>query len=595
MDLSKLNEFYKALDTLNVINSGLDKKREILNNFVADLNSDIEQIKLPQNVRNANRQLANMFDEILDLAKDSIKDWDKMFSQKLEQEKFRSDLENHFIVMIFGRVKAGKSYLGNFIAKNRLPHQDVKFFKYDEAGVKKDIKKLEEIDDECFKTDHLECTSSIQGFKLSGMAWIDTPGLSSTTEVNGELAKEYIDAADYVIYPSSSGAPFQMDEVEELGRIFNMNKKATVIITKSDLIEEDECGCGSECEKCEDGIIKILKNKSSEVRAGQEQSAKETISKIISNKDSMLSEIFSISTKVASEAIQNDCKELFENSNLPKLYEIMTDIMRNKARKLKEETPYEGLRALVKFIINDEEHSVKSIENKISKFKNSILDTKNRLEILENNCLSDVGSLVQNEVSKHGIGIAKENLKDRLRSIDKDIQDKLYNIVRSNLKEIIQNYESSLNELALGLGYEFEIEDKTSEISYSTGKRNKAGMAALFGAIATIGAAIATGGASLTAQFVATAAAGVGGSIVGGKLGEMSGDNVVEKIVVGDNKEEVLANFTASRTEYYTKIAKGEYETLRSRLFTPLENMIADIETALIKFNNKLNKFLKEL
>ena len=34
------------------------------------------------------------------------------------------------------------------------------------------------------------------------MAWIDTPGLGSMVEENGELAKEYIQSADYNIYPT---------------------------------------------------------------------------------------------------------------------------------------------------------------------------------------------------------------------------------------------------------------------------------------------------------------------------------------------------------------------------------------------------------
>lgn len=41
-----------------------------------------------------------------------------------------------FYCTIFGKVKAGKSTLGNFIAKHRLDSQKVDFFKYDETRVK---------------------------------------------------------------------------------------------------------------------------------------------------------------------------------------------------------------------------------------------------------------------------------------------------------------------------------------------------------------------------------------------------------------------------------------------------------------------------
>ena len=185
------------------------------------------------------------------------------------------------------------------------------------------------------------------------------------TAENGALAKEYIQAADYVLYPSSSGAPFQRDEIEELGRIFDMNKKVTALITKSDTTIEDECECGSEggCEKCNKGIIKTLANKTKAIRDGQEEWAKNEIAKILNgNKEQMLSEIFSLSAKTAEIAIKNKDDMAFNDSNLPRLYEELTEIVKNKAKKLKQEAPYDGLKSLVSSILKDEEYSISSIK-----------------------------------------------------------------------------------------------------------------------------------------------------------------------------------------------------------------------------------------
>lgn len=112
-------KFYNELDRIEVINSSLDNKRQILSGFVDELKKDLSNITLDDDLRKTNEELSKMFDEIVSLSKDSIEDWEDKFQQMLAQEKFRSDLANHFIVMIFGRVKAGKSYLGNFIAKHR--------------------------------------------------------------------------------------------------------------------------------------------------------------------------------------------------------------------------------------------------------------------------------------------------------------------------------------------------------------------------------------------------------------------------------------------------------------------------------------------
>ena len=187
----------------------------------------------------------------------------------------------YYIVIIFGKVKAGKSSLGNFIAHNRLASQDINFFKYDKAGNEEAIKKLEEIDEnsEGFATANMECTVEIQGFKLSGMAWVDTPGLGSMVEENGDLAKEYIQSADYVIYPTNSSSPLQQDEKEQLRELFEQNKKVTICITKSDDTEEDEV----------DGeLVKVLMNKTKENRAKQEEWVKSDMGKILGEKENAL-------------------------------------------------------------------------------------------------------------------------------------------------------------------------------------------------------------------------------------------------------------------------------------------------------------------
>ena len=593
-----MSNFYNELDKLKVINSNLDNKREILSGFVSELKKELCNIALDDDLRKTNKDLSRIFDEIVSLSQDSIDDWEDKFKQMLAQEKFRSDLANHFIVMIFGRVKAGKSYLGNFIAKHRAKGQKAEFFRYDEAGQKEKINKLEELDEEEFKTNNLECTSSIQGFKLSGLAWIDTPGLGSMTAENGELAKEYIQAADYVLYPSSSGAPFQRDEIEELGKIFDMNKKVTALITKSDTTIEDECGCGSEdgCEKCNKGIIKTLVNKTKAVRSGQEEWAKSEIAKILDkNKEQMLSEIFSLSAKAAETAIENKDDIAFNDSNLPKLYEELTKILKNKAMKLKQEAPYDGLKALVASILNDKEYSISNIQSKVEEFKEEMINIKKRLEIFKSNCLSDISSLVQSEVAKNSGSIDKGNLKIKLKQIDQDIQAKIDNIIEQNMKEVVRIYNNSLVNFTEGLGYEFNIEDKMQLVSLPTKKRNKAIWGSILGAIATIGAGFATGGASLVIQGAVAAAAGLGASYIGGKIGESISEDGTNNLKVGDNKEEVILNFMSSRINHYTNATNKIYAAIQDRVFLPLENVSADIEGKLVKFNEKLNKFLKEL
>lgn len=418
------------------------------------------------------------------------------------------------------------------------------------------------------------------------------------TAENGKLAKEYIQAADYVLYPSSSGAPFQRDEIEELGKIFGMNKKVTALITKSDTTIEDECECGSEdgCEKCNKGIIKTLTNKTKAVRDEQEEWARSEITKILDkNKEQMLSEIFSLSAKTAEIAIKNKDDVVLRDSNLPRLYEELTEIVTNKAKKLKQEAPYDGLKALVTSILNDKEHSISSIQDKVKEFKDEMINIKNRLEILKNNCLSDVSSLVQSEIAKNGNSIDKSNLKSKLKQIDQNIQMQIGHTIEQNIKEVIQIYNNSLVNFTEGLGYEFNIEDKIQSVSLTTKKRNKAIWGSILGAVATIGAAVATGGASLAIQVGVAATAGLGASYIGGKIGESVSEDGTMNVKVGDNKEEVISNFMSSRINHYTNATNKIYTATQDNLFMPLETISANIENKLVKFNEKLSKFLEEL
>lgn len=581
---SKMVEFYKSLDEISVRNSKIDEKRQKLQNLVNDLRDDLNNVSLDENLRKANEALAKTFESIKNTAQSSIENWNAEFERNLENEKFRSELENYFIVMIFGKVKAGKSYLGNFIAKNRLENQTVSFFEYDQAGKKDEIKELTEIDEKEFKTDFLECTSSIQGFKLSGLAWIDSPGLGSMSDENGELAKKYLSSADYVIYPSHSLDPFQMDENRELDEIFRANKEVTTIITKSDISGEDEIN---------GEIVLISNNKSPEIRKGQEEDCKKRIKEQIGKE---VGDIFSISTKMAKIGLENDDKEKFENSNISKLYENLTDIVKNKATKLKEQSPYLTLNSLIDEILEDRENSIAQIKESIDKFDDETRQTNERFNTLKLNSMSEVGLIVDEVVSKYATNLSNSDLKKTLEKIDKKIKAKFEKDLDMKIKNVVESYEKVVDEFESELNYDYEIKEKREKIKYSTKTRNKAVGRALLGAAVVGALSLVPGinvltwtGAAIYTVTTTTA------SYVGGKIGEATGEDKYEWVSMGDNSEEVILNFKEVRTEHFAEIAKQAYEALQEKIFKPLEEKSTKIAEILNKFENEIQTFKKEL
>ena len=595
----KLEDFYKSLKDIKLINNSVDEKRELVKKYVSNFNANIQNLRIDENIKKQNKEISNLLEETINLIKLVSNDWLKNFDEMIEREKFRSDLSNYFIVIIFGKVKAGKSSLGNFIAKNKLESQKVEFFKYDEAGKKQAIKKLEEIEEDSFATNNLECTVEIQGFKLDGMAWIDTPGLGSMVKENGDLAKEYIQSADYIIYPTSSDSPLQLDEREQLKELFEQNKKVSICITKSDYNDEDECECGSEdgCENCNGGMVKVLKNKCLSKREGQEKFVKEEIYKLIpKDKEYILGDIFSISTHTAKKGLDSSDNELFEDSNIPKFYELLTDVIKDKASKLKADTPYEGLKSFIDFNILGSDiikqnSSIKNIKLELESLEQVIRESQERFEILKENSSNDLVSEIEFIISKYSSEINKSNSKEMFLQIDSEINKKMFEIIEKNISEILNNFDASFKSLSATFSSnEFIIEDVYESIKVDTSSRNKKIGAGILGLIATVGAGIATGGASLVVQAAATIVAGGVASYAGGKLGEFSGSIDEEKEVIGDNKEQVLQKFKTSRLLHYEKIAQGMYNEMQNLFFVPLEKSMDEIKSNLNQFEQNIKQ-----
>ena len=595
----KLEDFYKSLKDIKLINNSVDEKRELVKKYVSNFNANIQNLRIDENIKKQNKEISNLLEETINLIKLVSNDWLKNFDEMIEREKFRSDLSNYFIVIIFGKVKAGKSSLGNFIAKNKLDSQKVEFFKYDEAGKKQAIKKLEEIEEDSFATNNLECTVEIQGFKLDGMAWIDTPGLGSMVKENGDLAKEYIQSADYIIYPTSSDSPLQLDEREQLKELFEQNKKVSICITKSDYKDEDECECGSEdgCENCNGGMVKVLKNKCLSKREGQEKFVKEEIYKLIpKDKEYILGDIFSISTHTAKKGLDSSDNELFEDSNIPKFYELLTDVIKDKASKLKADTPYEGLKSFIDFNILGSDiikqnSSIKNIKLELESLEQVIRESQERFEILKENSSNDLVSEIEFIISKYSLEINKSNSKEMFLQIDSEINKKMFEIIEKNISEILNNFDASFKSLSTTFSSnEFIIEDVYESIKVDTSSRNKKIGAGILGLIATVGVGIATGGATLLVQAGATIVAGSIAGYAGGKLGEFSGSIDEEKEVIGDNKEQVLQKFKTSRLLHYEKIAQGMYNEMQNLFFVPLEKSMDEIKSNLNQFEQNIKQ-----
>ncbi len=549
--LVQLDEFYKSLDSIEIVNSNLDKKRDELSTLIKEFNSNIQNKSVNKSLYKQNEQLSSLLQQTIDKLKNSSSIWLNNFSQLLQREKFRSDLKNYFIIIIFGKVKAGKSSLGNFIAKNNTTDKKPVFFKYDEAGNEQAIKKLQEIDENNeFDTNNLECTIEIQGFKLSGLAWIDTPGLGSMVEANGKLAKEYIQSADYIIYPTSSNSPLQQDEIAQLNELFEQKKPVTVCITKSDTKERQKDSNGKYKRDASGRIAKFLVNKSSSDRHSQEMYVKDELKKILKDKNSKIGDIFSISAHTAQVGIDESNEEMLDNSNIPKFYELVTEVVKQKAASLKASTPYNGL---LSFIENDllgnvdKNSSLASLEASLSYFDKQVKEAQEKFEIIKQNTDSDIKSEIDYIVSEYASEIDENNFEEKFTLIDDALNQNISDIIDKNIQEILNDFHSSLSFLnsALHDASAFVIKDEYRRIK------------------------VRYDNSSLPRKFFYYASFG----FIERKYGY-----VEEKVLMGNNKEKMIRSFTSNRIEAFVKNAKDNYSTVVNTFFNPLVDISKDIK-----------------
>ena len=342
MDVAVIERFYHDLHRLHIqVTSNSDDVLENIQNFHRRFWQKIESITIDPIIKKQNLELYEALDDILDNIKRDYKKWGDELDKIFKEESLLQELEDSFVVIIYGKVKAGKSTLGNFVAKNpvvQLLGYKPSFYIYDN-GERKETKELAQIE-EGFETDNLECTKEIQFFKLEALAWVDTPGLSSMTPQNEELAKKYIKAADFIIFPTSSDSPMQRNEIEELKELAKSAKNFYIVITKSDTFEEDEV----------DGeIVRVLVNKDVNRRRAQEEDVK----KRLQEEGIEVENIFSISVLAAQKGLESGDEELFEGSNIKQFYNFLEENLIIKANRLKQRSRKKRLKSFIQKILDD--------------------------------------------------------------------------------------------------------------------------------------------------------------------------------------------------------------------------------------------------
>jgi small GTP-binding protein len=185
----------------------------------------------------------------------------EVFSELLENLRVQiRNLRKPLCVVLMGEVKAGKSTLVNAIAGGEISPTDVleataaiievlhgasprATVKYadgtvteDAPGVIYEILKSHRGDSEFFSRCNLvQIQSPLPG--LASIRIVDTPGLSTLTEANQKLSRDFARESDVVLWVLNANHLGQADVREEMARVARMGKPLVAMVNRIDEVD----------------------------------------------------------------------------------------------------------------------------------------------------------------------------------------------------------------------------------------------------------------------------------------------------------------------------------------------------------------------
>lgn len=412
------------------VRESAEGKTEEIDKCIQTFNKSVEQAKAHK-LKAKDKSIQEIYDASTKVLKDTLDGLTKELEEARDGMQFIQDNENSLNVVVFGKVKAGKSYLGNLMMGNairklptktnydRLEQPKVKVYDQGTCTTQDKLKEVTEENDASggFGVDNREATRVIQLFHLGAMTWVDTPGFGSLTEENQELARKHVKNADLVIFASNSDAAGTQQDFQEMKELYDMGKRFLLVVTQSDTLEED----------CDDdgNIIQIPAPKSDDDRSKTESYMKETLKKYgIKLGDE---NILTISAFLGLTALEKGEEALFESRNMGKFWNLLSDITEQEGTILSKKTFGDRVNT-----------ALQSLQDKLEDAKKKLLDGNASREQQERDM--------------------KKKATLMIRDAKDECSQKMTNLIREKSKEVEKTKESfsaaDLNQILSKVVYE---------------------------------------------------------------------------------------------------------------------------------------------
>ncbi|MGC2855915.1 dynamin family protein [Novispirillum sp. DQ9] len=490
--------------------------------------------------------------------------------------RFRRNFGDSLLVYVYGKVKAGKSSLGNYVAYGRS-NPDARFLEdFAASGEAMAQYGVEACADgapgpahhtiQAFGVGVGETTNSIQYFRLEGLTWVDSPGLHSVTPENGDLASLYAESADIIIYPTNAAQPARGSDLKEISKLASAKRKFLAIITKSDTVDEykDENG----------KIASRLVMMSPKDRQDQRDWAEASIAK----ETGLTMDVLSVSVTYA-ERFGDDPAGL-EESGMAALFRTLIDLARSDGVKIKRETPSNNLNAFVDEVTGragngplSSEHLKRSMEEAQKELESEREALKPRLRAALNRVLAEINPAIESEVHRLA---ATRDAAALSRACTRIVKDSVNRQLEKELSATVHQLEDVV--AAAAAGSTVDGLPVYAEVTRSVTVRTKGRRQPLVSALcAVVGGAIGfvTGGPAGAARGAAL------GASLGSGLGGAEADDYLIEVPIGTNVHDVVVEATTKASDAARASFDIAEQALADGLIRPISQSIALISSAI--------------
>ena len=523
------------------------------------------------------------------------REWDAKVAGRQKGVEFRQGFEDSLLVFVSGKVKSGKSSLGNYMAwghtdptddtkRQTLPERYPKYQSHAKVEVEGGDRPKEAEKKREFRVGATEATSSIQSFSLPGLTWVDSPGLHSLKEENGNLAREYLDHADLILYTMKSDAPGRASDLTEIRDLIHKDKRTLLLLTGSDDIEEDVDDSGD--------LIQCIVMKDAARRAKQQDYVRGELKEL---PDSNKLEIVSISSRYAQEHANDQAA--FLDSGIGPFCATLQGICQSEGVKIKQSVPMRNLH-----------HFLVDCENDLVPYQKLMTDFRPILRKLN--------KILKNQIFQHsregqhdlkrfidtffsGLESSREDaehITSQLKNFNSKLGEKFQEITNERLQAIADNltkeFQSSVKSTyqhsLLAQIPDFKIDTITEQVEAGT----RSGTKKRNSLLGTIGGGIV----GFLVGGPAGAAIGAG---LGGGLGGATGDSASIRyrdvqITVGDNLQDIRRKLLDTHCEALDVLLQKNSTNLWQEFEGSIKTLLKKLSAEMAQFDSELQKILNK-